>query len=119
VNPPRFSGLTAGALVTALLLSTGCRAREVERRELALRQDLRILREVISQFRADTGDYPPGLEALVEKGLLRGIPLDPITRRNDTWIPVRDPTLAGSVGIIDVRSGAAGFARDGSAYAEW
>ena len=61
--------------------------KQVPRRatEAVLKNDLRAMRDVIDQFYADNGHYPPGLESLVEKGYLRKIPIDPITKSADTW----------------------------------
>lgn len=91
----------------------------VERaREAALRHDLQVMREAIEKHFADTGRYPGSLDELVDKRYLRRVPADPITERSDTWVtgPGPEPGL-GKVG--DVRSGAPGTGRDGSAYASW
>lgn len=98
--------------------------------EAVLKTNLRSLRDVIDQHYGDKGKYPTSLEALVEEGYLRKIPIDPVTKRNDTWVPVYeeiDPdnppaeteTEEGKPGIIDVRSGAPGTSLDGVPYAEW
>ena len=47
--------------------------------EAVLKSDLRTFRDIIDQFHADKGHYPPTLEALVEEGYLRSMPMDPIT----------------------------------------
>lgn len=87
-------------------------------KETALRQSLSVMREALDQHYGDTGRYPDSLEALVEKRYLRQTPLDPITERSDLWVIVPPPDGAeGAVG--DVKSGAPGMARDGTAYAEW
>lgn len=107
--------------------------RDVPRRaaEAVLKTDLLTFRDVIDQYYADKGSYPPSLEALVEEGYLRSIPTDPITRSPDTWVPEYeevDPDAApaetdlpedGQPGIIDVRSGATETSLDGTAYSEW
>ena len=36
----------------------------------------------------DKGRYPPSLDALVEEGYLRKVPIDPITKSSETWVPV-------------------------------
>lgn len=87
-------------------------------KEAALRTDLRLLREAIDKHRADTGRLPESLEHLATARYLRMVPLDPITDRTDTWVPIAAPD-ASMPGVYDVRSGAAGMARDGSAYASW
>ena len=59
------------------------------------------------------------------------MPVDPITRSADTWVELEaTPTetedlepieedLGGTVGIIDVKSGADGVALDGTLYSDW
>lgn len=85
--------------------------------ELALRHNLRAVREAIEQFSADRGRGPSGLEELVVARYLREPPEDPITRRRDSWRLVMAP--APETGLADVRSGAEGRASDGSRYADW
>lgn len=99
--------------------------------EAVLMTDLVTFRDVIDQYYADKGNYPPTLEALVEEGYLRSIPPDPITKSSDTWVPVyeefnSDETPAetdlpedGQPGIIDVHSGSDRNSLDGTPYAEW
>jgi general secretion pathway protein G len=87
-------------------------------RETVLRQNLVGLRQSIDQYYRDKGRYPPSLTELVEQRYIRAIPEDPITQRNDTWVLV--PQKEGESGsVFDVRSGALGAAKDGSAYAKW
>ncbi len=100
-------------------------------RESVLKQNLRTFRDVIDQHYGDKGSYPKSLEALVETGYLRKIPLDPLTKSAETWVPVYeeiDPdnppaeTEGGdelAPGIVDVRSGAEGNSLDGTPYSEW
>jgi general secretion pathway protein G len=88
--------------------------------EPTLRTNLKVLRELIDQYRGDQGHPPPTLGALVDQGYIRLIPYDPIPRRNDTWIEVRQPGEGGRPGgIVDVHSGAAGRAQDGTRFADW
>ena len=99
--------------------------------ESVLKNDLRAMRDVIDQYYADHGNYPPGLEALVEKGYLRKIPVDPITKSADTWKVVleeidpdeqpaeTDLPEGGQPGVVDVHSGSPAMALDGTPYAEW
>jgi prepilin-type N-terminal cleavage/methylation domain-containing protein len=100
-------------------------------RESVLRTDLMTFRDVIDQFHADKGHYPPSLEALVEEGYLRAIPHDPITKSAESWVVVYeelDPEMTpaetdlpeeGQPGIIDVSSGSDGISLDGTPYSEW
>src|SRR4029079_8313730 len=54
--------------------------------EAVLKTNLRTLRDVIDQHHGDKGFYPASLEALVDAGYLRKIPVDPITKSSDTWV---------------------------------
>jgi general secretion pathway protein G len=60
---------------------------------------------------------------LVSEGYLRAVPLDPITRSNDTWstVPAEpDPSQPTTdTGIYDVKSGSPGTALDGSRNSDW
>jgi general secretion pathway protein G len=87
-------------------------------KEASLRTDLRMLREAIDKHRADTGRLPANLQALAQARYLRVVPVDPITDRDDTWVPVASPDVS-VPGVYDVRSGAPGLGRDGSAYGSW
>ena len=87
-------------------------------KEAALRTDLRLMREAIDKHRADTGRLPDTLQQLSEARYLRTVPVDPVTDRDDTWLTVAHPD-GKSTGVYDVRSGATGTARDGSAYSSW
>ena len=102
--------------------------------EATMKQNLRVMRDAIDQHYADKGHYPPSLQALVEEEYLRTIPLDPITRSNDTWVEVlaefpalsdEDPWAEtdlspfGDPGIEDVHSGSEENSLQGGAYADW
>lgn len=107
-------------LATLLTLAVPRYFSSVERsKEAVLKQNLSTLRNAIDQFYSDTGAYPERFGDLVEKRYLRAIPIDPITERNDTWVPQPPPADSGLSGIYDVRSGAEGEATDGSEYAHW
>lgn len=102
----------------------------VERaKETVLRQNLYVLRDCIDQYYADKGKYPDSLEALVDEGYLRHLPVDPMTGHSD-WVTVPytgaepgqlEPTEGegGGGGIWDVHSASPGTARDGTKYADW
>jgi general secretion pathway protein G len=91
-------------------------------KEAVLRQDLFQFRDLIDQYQADKGKYPASLEALVEDGYLRRIPVDPITGQAD-WqtVPAElDPDNPGEApGIYDVKSASAEVSLTGTAYNEW
>lgn len=87
-------------------------------KEAVLKQDLATLRDSLDKYYGDTGRYPDSLDDLITKKYLRNIPVDPFTETNATWVVV-PPQDAGKGMVYDVRSGAQGRARDGTAYAEW
>lgn len=87
-------------------------------REVALRENLHRVRDAIDKFYSDQARYPANLDELVAKRYLRALPQDPITDRADSWLIVAPSGQAGSA-VYDLRSGAKGLARDGTAYASW
>ena len=88
-------------------------------KEVALRQSLSVMRDALDKYYADNARYPETLEELVEKRYIRGVPVDPITERSDTWTVVEVPADATVTGTVyDIRSGAPGNASDGKPYAE-
>lgn len=87
-------------------------------KEAALRSDLRIMREAIDKFHADTGTWPRQLESLVAARYIRELPVDPVTGAATTWQSVGNPDGL-TAGVYDIRSGAPGIAHDGSAYSTW
>ena len=87
-------------------------------KEVALKTNLRMLREAIDKYRADTGRLPENLGRLAEARYLRAVPEDPITERVDGWVVVPHPDGV-TQGVYDVRSAAQGQANDGTPYATW
>jgi general secretion pathway protein G len=98
--------------------------------EAVLKTNLHTLRDVIDQFYGDKGRYPASLDELVKEGYLRkGVPIDPITKRSDTWVLVREETDpdkpaaetegGDEPGIVDVHSGAPGPSTNGTPYSDW
>jgi len=110
-------GIIAGIAVAQL------RTRPQSAREAVLKENLYAMRDVIDQYFTDKGKYPESLDALVEEGYMRRIPVDPITNSSESWQIVHaestdeDPDATG--GIYDVKSGAEGTALDGSHYSDW
>ena len=116
------------------------RAKEVE-----LRENLRILRRAIDEYKkmVDLGQitaefgsegYPPDLQALVEgveevgkldvkKKFLRRIPRDPMTSSTDwgmrSYQDDFDSTSWGGENVFDVYSKSEGIALDGTKYKDW
>ena len=87
-------------------------------REVALRSNLKVMREALDQFHQDTGRWPGSLEDLVKQRYLREIPMDPITQDASSWVVVR-PSDGAEGGVRDVRSGAPGGPKEGPAYETW
>lgn len=103
----------------------------VRANEAVLKTNLHTIRDVIDQHYGDKGKYPTSLEQLVEAGYLKKVPVDPMTKLNDTWVPVYEETDPenpgpetgenedGQPGIIDVHSGSPRTSLDGTPYSEW
>ena len=87
-------------------------------KESVLRQNLAQTRDAIDKYFGDNGRYPDSLDEIVTRRYLRKLPVDPITDRSDSWVIVA-PEKKDMGAVFDVRSGAAGRARDGSEYASW
>jgi general secretion pathway protein G len=112
--------------IIGLLVSVALpRFRDAQQRarEAVLRENLFRLREVMDQYHHDKGKYPATLEVLVQDGYLRGMPLDPITGRSDTWVEVQEemgdnPDPSAQAGVWDVKSGAEGTTLDGIPFSE-
>ena len=105
-------------------------------KELELRQDLRIMRQAIDKYKenydkhlykkeeeVDRSGYPKTLEELLEKKVLRRIPIDPFMGKGD-WITrsyTDDPesSLSDGKDVFDIKSTSDGTALDGTKYREW
>lgn len=87
-------------------------------KEATLKTDLRVMREAIDKHRGDTGRLPDSLQALVTGRYLRDVPVDPLTDVATGWTVVAHPDGV-TPGVWDVRSSAAGTARDGTVFASW
>jgi general secretion pathway protein G len=122
----RYSGFTLIELlvvmaIIALLLSMAMPRyfNSVEKsREAVLRENLARTRQALDKYYGDNGKYPDTLEQLVSRKYLRSLPLDPVTDSSATWIIV-PPDTPEKGAIFDLKSGAAGSARDGTEYKEW
>ena len=87
-------------------------------KEATLKQSLSVMREAIDKYYGDNERYPSSIQELVSKKYIRAVPVDPITETNDSWVII-SPGLDITGSIYDIKSGAAGNAKDGSAYSEW
>ena len=85
-------------------------------REASLKQNLFTMRDVIDQYRADTGKYPPALADLKSTGYLKRIPFDPFTKSDGTWQEIPDQAEGG---VFDVHSGSDLVGSDGVPYNQW
>jgi general secretion pathway protein G len=94
----------------------------IQAKEAVLQENLFQFRNLIDQYQADKGKYPASIEALVEDGYLRTVPIDPMTRAKD-WEVVYaepDPDKPGDPpGILDVKSASKDVSIGGQAYSEW
>lgn len=92
-------------------------------REAALHTNLQTMRQAIDNYTLDRQSAPQSLDDLKDKGYLREIPIDPITRAKD-WVPdfedvVLSPDQSGS-GITNVHSASTQTSRfEGTAYSSW
>lgn len=95
-------------------------------KEAVLRENLFIIRKLIDQYYQDKGKYPASLQALVQDGYLKSIPVDPITRSTETWLQIpeifspEEGFASEPTGIVDVKSGARGKSPfDKTEYSSW
>ena len=120
MNALRRSTLSTSTLFLLMVLAglpAGC-CRGIPRhaRESVLRTHLTTLRDVLGQYRGDKGHAPESLQALVDEGYLRKLPVDPFTKRSDIWVPVYE---SASKSVVGVHSGASRRGSDGRSYSEW
>jgi general secretion pathway protein G len=91
-------------------------------KEVVLMNDLDEIRRALDKYAADKEKGAQSLQDLVSGGYLRAIPVDPMTKSNETWeIEMEaEPYRPGvPLGIANVRSGAEGSGTDGRAYKEY
>ena len=91
-------------------------------KEIVLMNDLDEMRRALDKYTADKEKGAQSLQELVSGGYLRAVPIDPLTKSNETWeIEMEtEPYRPGvPAGIANVRSGAEGSGTDGRAYKEY
>ena len=92
-------------------------------REAVLREDLHVLRTAIDSYTEDKQKAPQSLDDLIQDGYLKAVPVDPMTRSNETWVTETSDSLhtldQTDPGIDDVHSGSTDTGTDGKSYAEW
>ena len=94
----------------------------IQAKEAVLKEDLYRFRDLIDQYQADKGRYPASLQALVDDGYLRKMPIDPFTRQADwTEVPAEaDPSSPDEEGgIYDVHSSSEQISSTGDPYSAW
>ena len=122
----RFRGFTLVELLVVLAIMATLMSivapryfSSVDRaKDAALKTNLRLIRESIDKYRADTGQYPSALQTLVTARYIAAVPIDPVTERNDSWLLLPHPDGA-TTGVYDLRSNAPGLGKDGTPYANW
>jgi general secretion pathway protein G len=87
-------------------------------KEATLKQSLSVMRMAIDKFYGDNERYPTSINELVTRKYIRAVPVDPITESPETWV-TQAPSLETTGAVFDIKSGAPGTAKDGTAYAEW
>jgi len=87
-------------------------------KEATLKQSLNVMRVAIDKFHGDNDRYPVSIKELVTKKYIRAVPVDPFTESTETWV-TQAPSMDTSNAVFDIKSGAPGSAKDGTAYAEW
>ena len=92
-------------------------------KEATLKEDLHVLRQAIDSYTVDKQKAPQSLDDLVQAGYLKTMPIDPFTKRSDTWMPVQEDTMMSldqtESGIDDVHSGSQETALNGTSYSTW
>ena len=125
-TPGRRAGFTLIELLVVMCIVALLLALAVPRyfhsvtraREAVLKENLTLIRDALDKHYADTGSYPPNMDALVAKKYLRKVPEDPVTESASTWVLI-PPEKSEKGGIYDVKSGAPGNSLAGDAYATW
>lgn len=84
-------------------------------KEVALKENLQVMRVTLDKFYGDRGRYPESLDELVSFKYLRSVPVDPMTELATTWISVPSAETD-KKGIFDIKSGARGQTHDGVPY---
>jgi general secretion pathway protein G len=119
--------------ILATIALPAMRNAPIKAREAVIRADLYEMRSCIDQHLADKGVYPESLQALVDKGYLRYIPIDPFSGTADgAWeelyanpeeleelAPLDEEYSTGNQ-VIDVRyADDTRVALDGTMISEW
>jgi general secretion pathway protein G len=92
-------------------------------KEAVLKSDLQTMRSAIDSYTEDKQKGPQSLQDLIDDGYLRAIPVDPMTKANDTWVTDTSDSMRSvdetDPGIDDVHSGSQETGSDGQPYSSW
>lgn len=91
----------------------------LQAKEAVLRQNLFILRQVISQYTLDKRRAPESLDDLVRSHYLRHVPVNPVSNQPDWFVEEEGDAIPQEQGISDVRIGFNGISADGTLYSSW
>jgi general secretion pathway protein G len=108
--------------ILAAIAMPNFRVAIIQAREATLKEDLFRLRDLIDQYYVDKGQYPPALDALVEDGYLRKLPVDPFTGAADWTVVYAEPDPdrpSEQPGVYDVKSASELVSLSGTPYNEW
>ena len=120
--------------ILATIALPAMRNAPIKAREAVIRADLYQMRSCIDQHLADKGKYPESLQALVDNGYLRSIPIDPFTGTSEgVWEelyadpeeieelePFADDEYGSGTMVVDVRyRDDTRVALDGTLIYEW
>lgn len=119
-------------LVGLLLCSLpACKQEPQIPKEQQLAAVLKTLRDGLSGYAKKEGRFPRSLEELVASGIIREIPLDPVSNSRSTWTLVREESVTVTdfssapaaeeevAPIVDIRSGASGTDARGVPWSEY
>jgi general secretion pathway protein G len=119
-RPEFFASIVIMALIVITLPVQS--VRTCGYRTTPLHQTLGDMRRAIDKYTVDKERAPSSLGDLVSAGYLSNIPVDPLTRRVETWaieIETEAASLNVPPGIANVRSGAEGVDPEGKPYSEY
>lgn len=104
--------------ILGILLSTALPrfAQNVKRaKEVALKENLSVMRKALQDYYSDKGRFPPNLETLVTDKYLSFVPKDPITNKKE-WDSITDPQVEGTA---DIRTFSTEVSSEGEPYSTW
>ncbi len=94
-------------LILLALAAGGYQRSHLRAKEVALKQNLKVMRDAIEQYTLDKQMAPQSLDELASAGYLREVPVDPITQKKDWRVDYENVLLSPeqtATGISDVHS---------------